>query len=121
MNKVSFHGSETAGSIGKRSVNNIRKTPIQPQEPACDTVSFRGRDYDDRPSFGSTLFKGAASIAVVIGALGLAHKKNVFGKLKNANLKKYINKATEPCYNICHKTKELVISLLNKIKGKFSK
>lgn len=120
MHSVSFSGSETAGSVGVRNINNIRRNPIQIQTPACDTVSFKGRD-DDEPSFASTLVKGAASIAVVIGALGLAHKKNVFGKIKNTNIKKYINKATQPCYNICHKAKDFVISIYNKIKGKFSK
>lgn len=120
MDYVSFRGGETAGSIGKRSVNNVRQNPIQIQTPACDTINFKGRE-DDHPSFGATLFKGAASIGVAVGLLGLAHKKNVFGKLKNATLKKYINRTTEPCYNVCHKVKNFVIDLFNKIKGKFSK
>ncbi len=120
MNPVTFKGSETAGSVGVRSVNNVSRNSLLIQSPESDAVSFKGRD-NDCSSAGSTLFKGAASIALVIGALGLAHKKNVFAKLENANLKKYINNVTEPCYNLCRKTKEWGVSLYNKIKSIFSK
>lgn len=120
MDYVSFRGGETSGSIGKRSVSNVRQNPIQIQSPSCDTINFKGRD-DDRPTFGKTLMKGVASIGITIGVLGFAHKKNLFGKLNNSTLKKYVNRATEPCYNICHKVKNFVIDLFNKIKDKFSK
>ncbi len=122
MNYISFNGSETAGGVGfyGPKTNIIRNTPVSVQSPAADTINFRGRD-DDKSSAGSILLKGAASIALVIGALGLAHKKDIFSKIKNANVKKYLNKVTEPCYKICHKAKDFVISIYNKIKGNFSK
>lgn len=123
MNAISFSGGETAGSIGIKSNNQIRKNPIETplQTPGGDTVNFRGKDYEESSSAGKTLLKGLVSIAVIVGALGLAHKKDVFGKIKNADVKKYIEKATEPCYKICHKAKELATAAYNKVKDKFSK
>ena len=124
MDIVSFHGGETTGSVGVKTNNQIRVNPVEKplQASSVDTVNFRGRDYEDSSSSaGSVLLKGIASIAVLVGALGIAHKKNVFGKIKNVNIRKYIQKVTEPCYKICHKAKELVISTYNKIKDKFSK
>ena len=123
MDVVSFHGGETTGSVGVKTNNQIRKNPIETplQTPGGDTVNFRGKDYEESSSAGSTLLKGLTSIAVVVGALGIAHKKNVFGKIKNANIRKLIEKVTEPCYKICHKVKELVMSAYNKVKDKFSK
>lgn len=120
MNFVSFQGGETTGSIGAKTLNPVRKVPKKIQTPAADTVNFRGSDYDDS-SAGSVLFKGTVSILAAVGLLGLAHKKNIFAKIKNANVKKYINNATQPCYNFCHKTKEIAISIYKKIKSVFLK
>ena len=124
VSNISFYGGETTGSIGKRNIDNtLRKDTFQIQTPQKDSVNFKGRD-DEESSFGSTLFKGLVSIAVIVGALGLAHKANLSGKIKNGKLKNIINKAnkiTEPCYNICHKAKELGIKGYDTIKDFFSK
>ena len=124
MNYVSFNGCETSGSIGKRNLNVVRDgVGIVQTSPKSDTVSFRGRDDNDS-SAGSVLFKALASIAVVVGGLGLAHKANLAGKFKNAKIKNIMNKAnriTEPCYNICRKVKTLCLEGYGKFKGFFGK
>ena len=67
-------------------------------------------------------FAGIAILAAVItGGLGYAHKAKWADKLKDGKMKTYINKVTEPCYNLCRKTKEFTIKYYNKIKDYFSK
>ncbi len=122
MNYVSFYGSETAGSVGKRNLNTTRKETIQNISPRYDNVSFRG--HKEESSFTATLLKTITGIAVLIGGIGLAHKANLSGAIKNKKFKNILNKSnkiTEPCYNICHKAKELGIQGYNKIKDFFSK
>lgn len=122
MNGISFYGGETAGSVAKRNVNNLRfnevSTPVQ--TPKSDTVNFRGRD-DEGSSVGSTIGKFAFWTALIVGGLGFAHKKDWVSKIKNQNLQKYAEKITKPCYEACIKVKDMSIKLYEKIKNIFSK
>lgn len=119
MNIISFSGSETSGSIGVRN-NTIHNTSVICGPSSCNQVNFKGKD-EGRSSTGMTLVSGLISIALVIGGLGFIHKKNLAGKLKNNNLKNFLNRVTEPCYNICHKIKHSLVSAYKNIKDKFSK
>ncbi|DAB05898.1 TPA: hypothetical protein CPT92_07760 [Candidatus Gastranaerophilales bacterium HUM_13] len=120
MNNVSFCGGETAGSIGKRNINPSRMDRIKIQTPQTDTVNFRGRDDDDS-SAGSTLASIAVLGALIAGGLGYAHKSGFIAKIKNQNIKKYVEKVAEPCYKACAAVKDFGINCYDKVKGFFKK
>ena len=120
MNNVSFCGVETAGSIGKRNINPSRMDRIKIQTPQTDTVNFRGRDNDES-SAGSSLATLAVFAALIAGGLGYAHKSGAISKIKNQNIRKYIEKAAEPCYKACAAVKDFGIKCYDKVKGFFKK
>lgn len=123
MNNISFHGSETAGSVAKRDLAPERTPRTQTPIPA-DTINFRGRDYDNDSSFGSGILKGLVLAGVIIGGLGYAHKTNVIGKLKDGKVKDILQKTakvTETCYKWCHEAKEFTLKYYNKVKEFFEK
>lgn len=120
MNSVSFSGGETAGSIAVCNINPVMGDRLRIQTPQTDTVNFRGRSDDD-PSAGSVLASIAILGALIAGGLGYAHKSGVISKIKNPNVKKYVEKVTEPCYKACAAVKNFGIDCYNKIKGFFKK
>ena len=137
MNSVSFYGSETcgsiggkidtakqecAGSIGARAVDSEARL----QTLEHDTVSFHGKDESKKSgSWGKTLFGLAATAVLVIGGLGLAHKYDTVNKVfkKDNKLGKFFKtnspKVTEPCYDLCVKTKNTSVDLYKRFLGVF--
>ncbi len=124
MNSVCFQGSEAAGSVAKVYQPQAKKFE-QPVEQTLqnDTVSFRGNKdkNDSAESVGKALAGILALTALIIGGLGYAHKENWAGKLKNEKVKNTITKIAEPCYKLCHKTKEFAVKYYNKAKEFFTK
>lgn len=147
MNSINFCGGETSGSIAKinnkqdnqvidaesvvnfrgkgaESAGSIAKLPIT--EPINkDIVSFKGYDREEKKSsfLGKLLGLTVLSAAVIAG-LGYAHKTNIIDKIKNQKLHdllKNSDKITEPCYNLCVKTKNFCTEYYNKAKNYFSK
>ena len=107
-------GAESAGSIA------IQAEPINK-----DIVSFKGYDREEKKSsfLGKLLGLTVLSAAVIAG-LGYAHKTNIIDKIKNQKLHdilKNSDKITEPCYNLCVKTKNFCTEYYNKAKNYFSK
>ena len=89
MNKISFCGGETAGSVANRKLNYLREQIPKPQTPPQDTVNFKGRDYEEKSgSVFSGILGTIAAAAIIVGGLGLAHKYNVVEKLKDGKIKK---------------------------------
>ena len=121
MQNVYFKGSETAGSVAKITQPQVKRyeKPAE-QTPPVDTVSFRGKD-DTSESIGKTAVGILAAAALIVGGLGYAKKADWVGKIKNAKVKDFADKITEPCYNLCHKTKEFALKYYNKAKDFFSK
>ena len=145
---VSFYGNggETTGSVSNRRnivgkplpepPNAIHETTgscgyLREQAPRIetldkDTVCFKGgADKKEKSSsvFGTILTLGALA-AVVVGGLGLAHKHDIVGQLKNEkfkNLLKNSGKVTEPCYNWCKSVKTFCMEHYDKIVKKFKK
>lgn len=129
MTYVSFCGGETAGSIGKRNINQVsfyggetagsigKRTNIQTPQP--ESVNFKGHDNDDDSSVGSALIKTAAAFILAAGALGYAHKAGWISKIKNKNVKKYIDMIAKPCYKGYVAVKDFGVKYYNKIKGHF--
>lgn len=101
INHVSFYGGETAGSVGKRNL----EPEIQITTPEKDTVNFKGRNYDEGSSTGSTILGFIGAAALIVGGLGYAHKTGLTGKIKNVKIQEYAEKIAEPCYNLCSKIK----------------
>ncbi len=145
MNSINFRGGETAGSIAKinnkqdnqtidaNSVVNFRgkgaesagSIAIQAEPINKDIVSFKGYDREEKKSsfLGKLLGLTVLSAAVIAG-LGYAHKTNIIDKIKNQKLHdilKNSDKITEPCYNLCVKTKNFCTEYYNKAKNYFSK
>ena len=145
MNSINFRGGETAGSIAKinnkqdnqtidaNSVVNFRgkgaesagSIAIQAEPINKDIVSFKGYDREEKKSsFLGKLLGLTVLSAVVIAGLGYAHKTNIIDKIKNQKLHdilKNSDKITEPCYNLCVKTKNFCTEYYNKAKNYFSK
>ena len=124
MNNVSFYGSETSGSVAKRNLAPQKRETISGQ--TCgDTVCFRGKDKSESAeSIGKTIAGLALIACAIIGGLGYAHKTNAIGKLKDGKIKNFLeksNKITEPCYNLCSKTKDFAVKYYNKVKDYFTK
>lgn len=120
MNNVSFCGGETAGSIGKRNLNPAAADTIKIETPQADTVNFRGRD-DKESSAGSFFAKLVVFAALIAGGLGYAHKSGIIDRIKNQNIRKYVEKVTEPCYKACASVKDFGIKCYDKVKGFFKK
>lgn len=145
MNSINFRGGETAGSIAKinnkqdnqtidaNSVVNFRgkgaesagSIAIQAEPINKDIVSFKGYDREEKKSsFLGKLLGLTVIAATVIAGLGYAHKTKIIDKIKNQKLHdllKNSNKITEPCYNLCVKTKNFCTEYYNKAKNYFSK
>ena len=125
MNNVSFLGGETAGSLANRKIHYMCEQIPNPQTPPKDVVNFKGKDYEEKSeSMASAIFGVIASAALIIGGLGLAHKYDVVGKLKDGKIKDFLRKSdkiTEPCHKLCSKTKEYAIKYYNQIKEWFNK
>ena len=117
---VTFRGGETAGSISNTQVDTAKQETtggvgarrrqdsiFLKDEPKCDTVCFKGQEYENskkKPSSGLIAATLIADAALIVGLLGLAHKKNWFGKIENPRIKEWCknsDKVTEPCYNAC--------------------
>jgi len=142
---VSFYGrgGETTGSVSDRT-QELRQKSISPkcettgscgylqeQTPRIETldkdkVCFKGgADKKEKSSsvFGTILTLGALA-AVVVGGLGLAHKYDLVGKIKNEKFKdllKNSGKVTEPCYNWCKSVKTFCTEYYDKIAKRFKK
>lgn len=113
ISNISFSGSESTGSIGKRAnASNVRYESIPNDQLEQDTVSFRGANYEGEEKKSSLLTKifGAAVFsALAIGGLGYAHKADLVGKLKDGKFKDFMRKSdcvTEKCHEWCSKVKE---------------
>ena len=93
INKIGFNGSETTGSVAK---NTARVATCPPEQLACDTVSFRGKETEEANKKKNKGLKavlyilGAAALSV--GGLGLLHKHG------GAKLTEMINKAEGKWY-----------------------
>lgn len=115
MNAISFSGSESTGSIGKRIGNNTAtQEPRLNNEPIKDTVSFRGSDYEEKKSTSLITKIGVALgiTALAIGGLGYAHKADLVGKLKDGKVKDFLRKSdcvTEKCHEWCSKVKKFFV------------
>lgn len=124
MNNIYFQGSETAGSVAKIMQPQAKRyeKPVD-QTLQSDTVSFRGNmdKSDSAESIGKTIAGIVILASLITGGLGYAHKANWAEKLKSEKFKKFITKITEPCYNLCHKTKEATVKYYNKVKNLFNK
>ena len=122
MNVLLNNCGESTGSIGYRNYNLQQSCP--PGTPNCDSVNFKGRDDDDdHKEKGSSFLKTVAGLgiaaAAIIGGLGIAHKKDVFSKIKNQKVKDFLSKAepaAETCHKWCAKVKQTGKNLLEKIK-----
>ena len=130
MDAISFYGGETTGSISKRQLRQAN-TNYGVQTPRIETlqgdsVNFRGKEESGKKSssFVKTLVGLAGTAAVVIGGLGLAHKYNVVGKLKDGKIKDFLKKSdtiTEPCHKWCTQAKGYAEKGYEKIKSYFKK
>ena len=109
MNRISFHGSESSGSVAIRDFNKCSAVrQAQPTtEPITDSVSFKGREEKK----SSTLTKGLALVAAAgLAFVGLAytHKADLVSKLSDGKFKDFMRKSdkiTKPCHDLCHKIK----------------
>lgn len=119
LNKLSSHDGESAGSVGK--VANTQGGATLVQAPECDTVNFRGREEKKQSSVLGKIISLAATVGVAIGGLAYAHKSGAIAKLKDGNIKKYLAKAGETCYDWCNNTKDYAEKYYNKIKDYISK
>ena len=84
MYNVTLNNAETSGSIAYRAYNKTSNCPLE--TPNCSSVNFKGRDdyYEEKGGKAAKVIIGlAAAAAVVIGGLGIAHKKDVLSKIKN--------------------------------------
>lgn len=112
MNRISFCGSESTGSVAKRDFNQFHTIKYaQPQsEVIADSVSFKGREEKN----SSALTKGLACIVTAgLAFVGLAytHKADLVGKLSDGKFKDFMRKSdkiTKPCHDLCHKIKSFV-------------
>ena len=123
MNNIYFKGSEAAGSVAKISQPQAKRyeKPAE-QTLQTDTVNFRGHAGDSAAeSAGKTIAGLAILAAAIVGGFGYAHKAGWIGKLKNENVKNFLTKMSEPCYNACHKTKEFAMKYYDKVKNFFTK
>ena len=109
MNKLSFYGTESSGSVAKRDFT--RQNVVQQVQPIPesmpDTVSFKGREEKNT----SVLTKGLTLIAaagLAFAGLAYAHKANLVDKLSDGKFKDFMRKSdaiTKPCHDMCHKIK----------------
>lgn len=125
MYNVSLNNAETSGSIAYRAYNKTSNCP--PETPNCSSVNFKGRDdyYEEKGGKAAKVIIGlAAAAAVVIGGLGIAHKKDVLSKIKNDKVKDILSKAqpaAEKCYEWCSKAKDTGLKGWEKLKSIFKK
>ena len=109
---VNFRGGETTGSVADRPVETAKKETTGgvgarkqqesifavDNEPKCDTVCFKGREYngvEKKNSAGEVILGTTGLLLIAGGLLGLAYKYGTLNNIKNAN------KITEPCYKAC--------------------
>ena len=116
LSSVSFYGGETTGSVADRKIETakqettggvgVRKNSSSifvTEEPKEDTVCFKGKEKKNTSAL-TYLLGGAALTALLVGALGLMHKYDTLGKIKNEKVKKFFKHTdaiTEPCYKAC--------------------
>ena len=119
---VSFMGGETTGGVADKQVETAKKETtggvgVRKQqesifavdnEPKCDTVCFKGREYsggsEKKSSTINYILGLSALTAITVGLLGLAHKHNAVSKISNEKIKDFLKnseKITEPCYRAC--------------------
>ena len=65
-----------------------------------------------------TILDTKNALQTVYDALNRGQQKQI---IKNEKVKDFANKMTEPCYNVCKKTKDFVIKYYEKVKNYFSK
>ena len=118
---VTFRGGETAGSVSDRRTETAKQETtggvgarkrqdsiFLTDEPKCDSVCFRGQEYENskkKPASGLFVATVLADTAILVGLLGLAKKYDVVNKyIKNPKVKnvlKNADKVTEHCYDAC--------------------
>ena len=121
VTSISFRGGETTGGVGDRRIetakqettggvgarNNQDSIFTVDNELKQDTVCFRGSEYGEAQKKTSTtgiILGTLGTAAAVVGLLGLAHKYDVVGKIKNEKVQKFFRHAdavTEPCHKAC--------------------
>lgn len=123
MYNVLLNNPEVSGSIAYRAKN----TDCPPEKPNCYNLNFKGRDdrYEEKGEKAVKVIAGlVGAAALVIGGLGIAHKKNVLSKVSNEKVKNVLSKAepaAEKCYEWCHKIKDTGLKGWDKIKNIFKK
>ncbi len=118
---VSFYGNggETTGSVADRKIESAKKETtggvgvrrnnesifITDDKLRQDTVCFRGQDSSQKgPSTLGILLGTVSGIALAVGLMGLAHKKDWVGKINNEKVQKFFRHTdvvTEPCHKAC--------------------
>ena len=122
MTTVSFYGSgETTGGVADRRIETttakqettggvgVRKNQESiftvDNDLQQDTVCFRGKeDGSKKSSVAGTLLWATAITAGIIGLMGLSHKYDWVGKIKNEKAQKFFrhtDAVTEPCHKAC--------------------
>lgn len=133
MNRITFCGGESTGSVADRTINsaknestgsvgvriNDKAEDIQLKTLNRDTVSFAGKNYNDEnktTSIFETIVAAGFTAAALIAGLGCAKKYNCTNKITNQNVKNFIEKyGTDPCYKLCCNIKAYSLKYYNKI------
>jgi len=94
---------ETTGGVGVRK--NQESIFAVDNDLQQDTVNFKGRDNQNKKhSAVGTLLTATAITAGIIGLLGLSHKYDWVGKIKNEKVQKifrHTDTVAEPCHKAC--------------------
>ncbi len=95
---------ETTGGVGAR--NNQDSIFTVDNELKQDTVCFRASAQEPKKETSTlgVIFGTAAVAALIVGGLGLAHKYDIVGKIKNEKAKEFFrhtDAVTKPCREAC--------------------
>ena len=119
MTTITFRGGETTGSVADRRIETAKQETTggvgarKSQESIFtvdndlkqDTVCFRAKtEQKEKHSTVGTILGITALTAAVIGGLGLAHKYDVVGKIKNQKAQdffRHTDTVTKPCHDAC--------------------
>ena len=132
---ISFRANETTGGVGEKSSESAKNETtggvgVRQNRDSIfsvdndlknDTVSFKSNSKNDDNSITRDALGLAAILVLLFGTLGILHKYDTFGKIKNENVKKFFKHAdiiTEPCYKACkwlkNNTYDKLVALLKK-------
>ncbi len=144
MNRITFCGGESTGSVADRKIETARQEStggvavkgvtaknestggvaarIYHQDPELkletlnkDTVSFRAKEENKGSKVAGTAAAICFTAAGAIIGLGYAKKLNWVDKISNPKVKDFVNKyGAEPCYNMCSKVKQTATDLYKK-------